>query len=42
MLGDLVVLATDVFTTMPAKPTDVVVQATVFDGRVVYERANSR
>jgi predicted amidohydrolase YtcJ len=38
MLADIVVLASDLFATAPAKVTDVVVQATVFDGRVVYER----
>jgi predicted amidohydrolase YtcJ len=39
MLADIVVLGSDVFTKLPAKATDVVVQATVFDGRIVYERA---
>jgi predicted amidohydrolase YtcJ len=38
MLADIVVLASDVFTTPPAKATDVVVQTTVFDGRVVFDR----
>ena len=42
MLADIVVLGPDVFARPPAKPTDVVVQATVFDGRVVFERAASR
>ena len=37
MLADIVVLASDVFTTPPAKATDVVVQTTVFDGRVVFD-----
>jgi len=40
MLADIVVLASDVFTTLPTKVTDVVVQSTVFDGKVVYERAS--
>ncbi len=38
MLADIVVLATDVFTNQPAKAGDVVVDTTIFDGRVVYER----
>jgi predicted amidohydrolase YtcJ len=38
MLADIVVLASDVFTALPTKAIDVVVQATVFDGRIVYER----
>ncbi len=38
MLADIVVLASDVFAQPPQKPTDVVVGATVFDGRVVYQR----
>ena len=42
MLADIAVLASDVFTYLPATPTDVVVQATVFDGRVVYERTAGR
>jgi predicted amidohydrolase YtcJ len=41
MLADIVVLASDLFTRRPAKPTDVAVRATVFDGRVVFERAGS-
>jgi len=39
MLADLVVLASDVFTRLPGKSTDVVVTATVFDGKIVYEQA---
>lgn len=42
MLADMAVLASDVFTQLPAKAGDVVVQTTVFDGRVVYERPASR
>lgn len=42
MLADIVVLGSDVFTTPPARPTDVVVQTTIFDGRVVYERGAGR
>ena len=38
MLADIVVLATDVFTNAPVKAGDVVVDTTIFDGRVVYER----
>ena len=39
MLADIVVLATDVFTNPPVKAGDVVVNTTIFDGRVVYERS---
>jgi hypothetical protein len=39
MLADIVVLAADVFTTPPVKAGDVVVDTTIFDGRVVYERS---
>jgi predicted amidohydrolase YtcJ len=38
MLADIAVLASDLLSTPPARPTDVVVQTTIFDGRVVYER----
>jgi len=38
MLADIVVLTSDVFAQAPQRPADVVVAATVFDGRVVYER----
>ena len=38
MLADIVVLTTDAFTNPPAKAGDVVVDTTIFDGRVVYER----
>jgi predicted amidohydrolase YtcJ len=37
-LADFVVLATDVFTTLPAAPADLAVVTTVFGGKVVYER----
>ena len=39
MLADLVVLASDILSKPPAKPGDVVVQTTIFDGKVVYERS---
>jgi len=42
MLADIVVLAADVLATPPAKPTDVTVEATIFDGKVVYERSPAR
>ena len=42
MLADIVVLAADVFTNPPVKAGDVVVNTTIFDGRVVYERAPAR
>ena len=42
MLADIAVLATDVFSNPPTQPTGVVVHATVFDGRVVYERPAAR
>jgi len=38
MLADIAVLASDVFARPPSKSTDVVVETTIFDGRVVYER----
>jgi predicted amidohydrolase YtcJ len=37
-LADFVVLATDVFSTPPATPSDLAVATTVFGGRVVFER----
>ena len=40
--GLVVVLASDVFTTPPSRPADVVVQTTIFDGRVVYQREPGR
>ena len=42
MLADIAVLASDVFARPPRTATDVVVQTTVFDGRVVYERKTGR
>ena len=39
MLADIVVLATDLFAHAPAAAGDVVVDTTIFDGRVVYERS---
>lgn len=41
MLADIVVLTTDVFANPPAKAGDVVVDTTIFDGRVVYERSRA-
>jgi predicted amidohydrolase YtcJ len=38
MLADVVVLSRDIFAEPPAKPGDVVVDVTVFDGKVVYRR----
>jgi predicted amidohydrolase YtcJ len=38
MLADVVVLSRDIFTQPAAKPTDVTVDATIFDGKVVYRR----
>ena len=38
MLADVVVLSRDIFAQPPSTPTDVVVDATVFDGKVVYRR----
>jgi predicted amidohydrolase YtcJ len=38
MLADIAVLTTDVFAQPPKGPDDIKVAATVFDGRVVYER----
>jgi len=42
MLADIVILASDILATPPAKPTDVVVETTIFDGKVVYERSPAR
>jgi hypothetical protein len=39
MLADIVVLAADIVTRPPARAADVVVDATIFDGKVVYERS---
>jgi len=39
MLADIVVMATDVFANPPASRADIAVQATVFDGKVVYRAA---
>ena len=41
MLADIVVLASDVLAQPPAKATDVVVETTIFDGKVVYERTRA-
>jgi hypothetical protein len=41
MLADIVVLATDVFTNPPVNAGDVVVDTTIFNGRVVYERSRA-
>ncbi len=38
MLADIVILGSDLLSKPPAKPTDVVVETTIFDGKVVYER----
>ena len=38
MLADVVVLSRDIFAQPPVKATDVVVDATIFDGKVVYRR----
>ena len=39
MLADIVVLAADVFTNPPVKAATLVVDTTIFDGRIVYERS---
>jgi predicted amidohydrolase YtcJ len=39
MLTDLVVLTRDIAATPPASATDVQVAATVFDGRIVFQRS---
>jgi predicted amidohydrolase YtcJ len=36
------VLATDALAQPPAKPSDIVVETTIFDGKVVYERTRVR
>jgi len=42
MLADVVVLSRDIFAQPPVKPTDVTVDTTIFDGKVVYQRANGK
>ena len=42
MLADVVVLSRDIFAQPPATATDVVVDVTIFDGRVVYRRQEAR
>ena len=39
MLADLVVLSRDLLASPPARPPDVVVDTTIFDGKMVYRRA---
>jgi hypothetical protein len=39
MLADIVVLSTDLLAQPPAKAADIIVQTTIFDGKVVYERS---
>jgi len=39
MLADIVVLSRDLLASPPARPPDVVVDTTIFDGKVVYRRA---
>jgi predicted amidohydrolase YtcJ len=39
MLADVVVLSPDLLAQTPAKAAGIVVDATIFDGQVVYERA---
>lgn len=38
MLADIVILSTDVMSTLPASVNAVVVEKTIFDGKIVYER----
>lgn len=38
MLADVVVLSRDIIAQPPQKPTDVVVDTTIYDGKVVYRR----
>jgi predicted amidohydrolase YtcJ len=42
MLADIVVLATDALAQPPAKASDIVVETTIFDGKVVYQRTRVR
>jgi predicted amidohydrolase YtcJ len=39
MLADLVILSTDIFSAPPERVLDAVVEVTIFDGKVVYDRA---
>jgi predicted amidohydrolase YtcJ len=38
MLADVVILSRDIFARPPVKPEDIVVDATIFDGKIVYRR----
>jgi predicted amidohydrolase YtcJ len=40
MLADLVILSSDLLAQTPAKASDIVVETTIFDGKVVYERTS--
>ncbi|PYR58331.1 MAG: amidohydrolase, partial [Acidobacteria bacterium] len=42
MLADLVVLSDDIFEGPPARLATTTVAATIFDGRIVYQRAVNR
>jgi predicted amidohydrolase YtcJ len=42
MLADVVVLSRDIFAQPPAKPTDVTVDTTIFDGKVVYQKSKGK
>ena len=39
MLADIVVLSTDIVSRPPSKATDIVVDTTIFNGKVVYEKS---
>jgi predicted amidohydrolase YtcJ len=39
MLADIVVLSRDILAQPPVRPSDVVVDTTIFDGKIVYRRA---
>jgi predicted amidohydrolase YtcJ len=40
MLADLVILSTDLLGKTPTKASDIIVETTIFDGKVVYERTS--
>jgi predicted amidohydrolase YtcJ len=41
MLADIVVLSKDIFSLPPARLGEVEVAATIFDGKVVYQRSTA-
>ena len=42
MLADIVIMSADIFSTPPDRFLDAKVDATIFDGKVVFTRTTSR